>query len=255
MATRPDWCLVPEPVVDARCQWRHGDNFFPEDNVDRTDVGWGDLKVLSPKSIAANVKDRIRKEPIISRNEGAKDAFMLHNVLSEHECLEIINACNEKQFSPALVAMGGYQQYLPDYRSGLRCIVDSPKFSQLLFNRMAPFLPKVAGNGGQLFDFNERMRVLCYYRPNDLFEQHYDSVFKHPVTKAVSAYTLQLYLNTIPDAKVDGGGTAFTDAGEVVTPRAGSVLCFTQNLSHEGQALLTGGIKYTIRTEAMYRKD
>eukprot|EP01061_Rhynchopus_euleeides_P033975 TRINITY_DN5763_c0_g3_i2.p1 TRINITY_DN5763_c0_g3~~TRINITY_DN5763_c0_g3_i2.p1 ORF type:complete len:261 (+),score=99.30 TRINITY_DN5763_c0_g3_i2:127-909(+) len=251
-AARPEWCTVPEPVVQER-DWDYGETFYTEDNVDRTDIGWNDLKVLSEESIADTAEGRVVKEELINKLDGRVHAFMLYNVLSEEECLEIIDACNEKQFTPALVNTGrGRQQYLPDYRSGLRCIADSPKFSQLLFNRIAPFLPK-AMQGMELFNFNERMRVLCYHHPDNRFETHMDGRFQHPTTDAISVYTLQLYLNTIPDAKVDGGGTAFTDDGQVVTPQTGSVLCFTQNLSHEGQALLTGGIKYTIRTEAMYR--
>ena len=35
-------------------------------------------------------------------------------------------------------------------------------------------------------------------------------------------------------------------------PRGGSVLLFTQNIYHEG-SLLRKGLKYTMRTEVMYR--
>ena len=66
--------------------------------------------------------------------------------------------------------------------------------------------------------------------------------------------TVQVYLHDVPEGS--GGGTTFMkDSEEVVCccqPRAGSVLIFSQNLLHEG-SLLKSGLKYALRTEAMYR--
>ena len=243
---RPEWCTVAEPVSQEH-DWEDSQLFYDSDNVDRTDVGW-ELEMLSPENVADSREGKVAKEELINKYDRLTDAFVLHNVLTQAECDEVIAAANKKNYIPALVNIGGGRaQYMPDYRSGLRCIVDSPLFAELLLNRVRPHLPEARLQG-----VNERMRILCYHHPDNRFEEHCDACFKHPVTKASSRYTLQIYLNDIPDAAVDGGGTAFTRDGKVVTPRAGSVLCFTQNLMHEGQPLRTGGIKYTIRTEAMY---
>ena len=56
-----------------------------------------------------------------------------------------------------------------------------------------------------------------------------------------------------------GGATKFIDEGRPGEdlghqPEAGSVLIFTQNLLHEGSRVHQG-IKYTVRTEAMYRYE
>ena len=255
---RPEWCTVAEPVSQEH-DWEESQLFVEEDNVDRTDVGW-ELEMLSPENVADSREGKVVREDLVYRDHGVYDAFVLHNVLTQAECDEVIAAANKKNYTPALINIGrGRQRYLPGYRSGLRCIVDSPLFAQLLLNRVGPHLPKgphpLTGIGGFLQGINERMRILCYHHPDNRFEEHCDGCFTHPVTKASSRYTLQIYLNDIPDAAVDGGGTAFTRDGKVVTPRAGSVLCFTQNLMHEGQPLRTGGIKYTIRTEAMYGRS
>ena len=56
----------------------------------------------------------------------------------------------------------------------------------------------------------------------------------------------------------NGGATTFLDdeqssEGAVpCQPRAGSVLLFSQDLLHEGSRV-NRGLKYTFRTEAMYR--
>jgi hypothetical protein len=68
--------------------------------------------------------------------------------------------------------------------------------------------------------------------------------------------TVQLYLHDIP--KEFGGATTFIPpesiGGDRVAyqPEAGSVLLFTQDLPHEGSKV-EQGIKYTVRTEVMYR--
>ncbi len=43
------------------------------------------------------------------------------------------------------------------------------------------------------------------------------------------------------------------EPAQPIQPRRGSVLLFTQNLLHEG-SLVKSGIKYTMRTEAMYTR-
>merc|ERR1712224_351219 len=75
----------------------------------------------------------------------------------------------------------------------------------------------------------------------------------HPNAGDRSRITVQLYLHDIPDAY--GGATTFFPGMHYSVkhqPEAGSVLLFTQDLLHEG-SLVKEGIKYTLRTEVMYR--
>ena len=68
----------------------------------------------------------------------------------------------------------------------------------------------------------------------------------------ISRITVQLYLHDVPEEF--GGATTFIGAGKnfPCRPKCGSALVFTQNLLHEG-SLVKKGIKYTMRTEVMYR--
>ena len=68
----------------------------------------------------------------------------------------------------------------------------------------------------------------------------------------ISRITVQLYLHDVPEEF--GGATTFIGAGKnfPCQPKCGSALVFTQNLFHEG-SLVKKGIKYTMRTEVMYR--
>ena len=251
-ATRPSWCeYVPEPVL-LETGWRSHQSFTQADDPDRMDVGWGALSLLSGElsPVAA-----VERELLL--DEDGSVAFMLHNVLSEEECDQLLVGCNRKGFTPALVNVGGgVQRYLPKIRSGSRCIVDSAAFGSLLFSRLRPFLPaELPRGGGALHSINDRMRVLCYHAPQDCFKPHADGCFTNPLDGSYSAFTVQLYLNTIPDPEVNGGGTAFTLTNKIAQPQKGSCLVFTQKgLVHEGQALHTGGLKYTLRTEAMYMR-
>lgn len=73
-------------------------------------------------------------------------------------------------------------------------------------------------------------------------------------------YTIQLYLNDSasadPTSELVGGATSFLSRDRKrrldVNPKAGSVLVFQHSgLLHEG-AEVTGGTKYTIRTDIIY---
>lgn len=184
---------------------------------------------------------------------------MVHRVFTPEECEVLIAAVNAKGFTPALLNVGGgLQRYEPRFRNGHRAIVDSPELTRWLFDVLSPHLDAKLDDGAVLADLNERCRVLCY-TPGQYFAEHCDGryVRSHDAGTRYgdcSRVTLQLYLHDVP---IDNGGaTTFLDpnghaAPVACQPRAGSVLLFTQNLLHEGSRL-RAGLKYTMRTEAMY---
>ena len=49
-----------------------------------------------------------------------------------------------------------------------------------------------------------------------------------------------------------GGATTFLDWERVVVPRTGAALVFQHFLLHEG-SVVEAGVKYVLRTDAMYR--
>lgn len=194
-------------------------------------------------------------------------ARVVHDVFTDEECQELISSFNHKGFTPALVNTGGGRQtYLPDYRRGHRVIVDSPEFTQWLFQVLKPHLPEetslLSDSKAKISDINERCRVLCY-TPGQFFAEHCDGQYRrppnHPKAGDCSAITLQMYLHDIPEE--NGGATTFLDpsygnkhnkqAPVPCQPRRGSILLFSQDLLHEG-SLVKAGIKYTIRSEVMY---
>jgi len=183
-------------------------------------------------------------------------ARIIRGLLTEQECLSLVNSINGKGFTPVLVNVGNdEQQFLPDVRDGYRSIVDTPELTRWLLEAMRPYLPAEL-EGSQLVDLNERCRTLCY-TPGQYFEAHFDGRYTRPMSHAnggdFSRITVQLYLNDVPESH--GGATTFLfhKRDDVqCQPTAGSALVFTQDLYHEG-TLLKQGLKYTIRTEAMYR--
>ena len=131
----------------------------------------------------------------------------------------------------------------------------------------------------RLTRLNERLRFLKY-GPAQYFREHCDGSYVTPDGKETSFLTIHLYLN---DTEGDPGGiTADSQDGEGikqtskggatrflsdgtkmnggeerfldVNPKAGSVLVFQHKfLWHEGSELKRG-LKYTVRTDAMYTK-
>eukprot|EP00439_Symbiodinium_sp_Y106_P016429 s877_g2.t1 len=273
--------------------WKHGQTFTASQDRWRLDS-------FAPRSRAATRKDLGRgatfDAELRSAVSGDDDAELavsgdrrtfarvVHNVLDEDDCADLIRCINQKGFTPALLNIGnGRQRYEPDVRNGHRAIVDNQELSSYLLEMLRPHLPGMI-QGSHLVDLNERCRVLCYtpgqeqgwaikqellfrkggplIQNSQEFGPHYDGCFVRPRGSRnegdESMVTVQLYLHDVPESS--GGATTFLAGGRGAgpkealpcQPRAGSVLLFTQNLLHEG-SLVTSGLKYTLRTEAMYR--
>jgi len=259
-----------EPV-----DWVVGQRFTSNDDPDRTDPskyaweGPAFLKHTHPASqrqLTSLDELDVRGAGVRGCNAGFSFARVVHNALNEDQCAELLDQVNAKGFTPALLNIGGGVQVLAsDVRDGLRVIVDSQPLTQYLFEILQPHLPQTvekAGKRRQLVGLNERCRFLCY-TPGHVFEPHFDGRFwrtpPHPNAGDCSLVTLQLYLNNVPPE--NGGATSFLGRPEnkmepkkiSLQPRAGSVLLFTQDLRHEGSEV-KAGVKYTMRTEAMYRQ-
>jgi hypothetical protein len=175
----------------------------------------------------------------------------IYNDNTPEEWRALIDMTNEKGYTPALVNIGrGNQQYLPDVRDHARCIIDDDHMTDFFFKLLAPYIPPEKASR-KLHNLNERLRFLCYFNPGQRFEVHYDGNFtkiEGPRKGDTSFVTIQIYLNS----DSIGGETLFHLKPEVrFQPREGAVVIFSQDLPHEG-CELKGGIKYTVRTEAMY---
>ncbi|KAL8699609.1 MAG: hypothetical protein Q9201_005903 [Fulgogasparrea decipioides] len=127
--------------------------------------------------------------------------------------------------------------------------------------------PEITGKGYLKKDWtyratgaNERMRFLKHLDGN-YFNPHLDANFATEEGKEVSFITMHLYLNE-PDeeSQLQGDTTTFhamdwTERHVDVIPKVGRVLRFQQrSLLHFG-ADVARGIKYTMRTDLMYRRS
>ncbi|KAL1985423.1 hypothetical protein VTN96DRAFT_7866 [Rasamsonia emersonii] len=143
--------------------------------------------------------------------------------------------------------------------------------------------PARRGEVLQLSRLNERLRFLRY-EGGEYFRPHWDGMYETDDGLERSYFTVHLYLNgegeqdleelkkayeekkkngTVdrgsPDAKLLGGATSFVDTDKDdravrVFPKTGSVLVFQQNhLAHGGDDVFRG-VKYTMRTDVMYRQ-
>jgi len=257
LAGRP--LVVP---VFFKTRWKQGQLFTEEEDPDRTRQQWtppGFILEKDPRQQSAETT--VEELPIPSHHghgfRGLSFARVIRHVLSEDDCASLLRAVNSKGFTPALLNIGGGRQKLASYvRDGHRIIVDSVEVADWLLEVLRPHLPEQLADGSRLVNLNERLRFLCY-TPGQVFEEHCDGRYcrphGHPQAGDVSRVTVQLYLHDVPQS--NGGATRFFPAEEdsvAHQPEAGSVLLFTQDLSHEG-SLLSEGLKYTLRTEAMYR--
>mmetsp|Transcript_118389 Transcript_118389/g.235811 ORF Transcript_118389/g.235811 Transcript_118389/m.235811 type:complete len:302 (-) Transcript_118389:137-1042(-) len=234
--------------------WFEGQKFTEIDDPDRTQEPF-----LTPSFVQH--KDPLKQQdktwaeelPILMDNSFAR---VVYGLLDETDCAELIDCINRKGFTPALLNIGrGRQKLEPSIRNGHRVIVDSGEVSAWILRVLEPYLPERLW-GGNLVDLNERLRFLCY-TPGQEFAMHCDGRYHrprgHPRAGDFSMVTVQIYLHDVPPSH--GGATTFDLGGRQgllpCQPKAGSALLFTQDLEHEGSVLLKG-LKYTVRTEAMY---
>ncbi|KAI1808891.1 hypothetical protein F4811DRAFT_499308 [Daldinia bambusicola] len=213
-------------------------------------------------------------------------AVVLDHVLSPSECARLIelaeasvhprnkNKVNGSPWAPALVNVGGgYEVEMLDYRNSDRIIWDQQDIVDRLWARLEQ-VPQIKETlltseqpKGTVWDFqriNKRMRFLKYGQ-GQFFRPHCDGPYGETGEDGKSVlthYTLHLYLNDSKQevgdaADLVGGATSFLSANQVrkvdVNPKAGRVLIFQhRRLYHAGDDVLDG-IKYTMRTDIMYR--
>ena len=131
-------------------------------------------------------------------------------------------------------------------RDNERVMFDDAPLAAELFERTRAVLPEKL-RGGVLVGYNERFRGYRY-RNGQRFAPHFDGAYVRPNGGEGSQITLLFYLNEA----FEGGETNLLDYEVVIRPRLGSLLAFEHAMLHEG-APVTAGVKYVLRTDAMYR--
>jgi len=251
--------LDGKPLVPPQfhhVDWREHQKFTESDDPDRTQEPFSPPSFVQHKDpVQQREKTWSEELPIPTENSFAR---VVYGLFDEDDCAELIDCVNQKGFTPALLNIGrGVQQLAPLVRNGHRVIVDNAELSSWILRVLEPYLPGQMW-GGKLVELNDRLRFLCY-TPGQAFEMHWDGNYRrprgHPRAGDSSMITVQIYLHDVPSSH--GGATTFNlgkKAGLLpCQPKAGSALLFTQDLAHEGSILLKG-LKYTVRTEAMYEQ-
>jgi len=249
-----------QPPQFLKTGWTIGQKFNEQDDPDRTQEAWELPEFFRRKDpLVQQAQTTVVELQVPKANPHSHFARVVRKALSEEDCAGILNAVNNKKFTPALTNVGGgMQQFLPEFRDGHRVVIDSPELAAWLLVVLRPHLPEQLVDGSRLVGLNERLRFLCY-TPGQFFEEHYDGCYirphGHPQAGDRSRITVQFYLHDVPERY--GGATTFFPEKQYSVkhqPEAGSVLLFTQDLLHEG-SLVQEGIKYTVRTEVMYSRS
>merc|ERR1712196_713409 len=118
--------------------WRDGQQFTELDDPDRMQETW-----LAPAFVKQPPSETWVEELRIPENvaRGGSFARVVHGVLTEEQCAELLSSVNHKGFTPALLNIGrGRQKLEPYVRNGHRAIVDSPELSLWLLEALRDHL-------------------------------------------------------------------------------------------------------------------
>ncbi|KAI9190572.1 prolyl 4-hydroxylase [Polychytrium aggregatum] len=196
--------------------------------------------------------------------------FAMVDVLSAHECTQILAACFSLGFTPDVPTEGPASESVSVLADNVFWLADTELLS-VIFRRCEPFLPPTVA-GAPLAGINARWRIYRYV-PGAVYRPHIDGAwpasgldkdgnYQYDAYKGErwSRLTFLVYLNE----GFEGGHTTYflpsVDVGILdafpVTPRAGTVMCFPHgdtrgSLLHEGSAV-TDGAKYIIRADVLY---
>jgi hypothetical protein len=213
---------------------------------------------------------------------GVPGAFIILDVFTPDECLQIVQAASAIGFEKDQAAEGSALLKTSILARNFVWLADS-HFLDHFYSQILPFVHPTApaGPGGQIGNvrgINARFRVY-QYTENQLYRPHIDGAWPaaglDPTTGEYmhdsqpaddplwSRYTLLVYLNS--DVPEDTGCTTFfmpsNEMGVMdatsVRPIQGAVLCFPHgdtegSLLHEGSAVGKDGGKLVIRTELLY---
>ncbi|XP_052702515.1 uncharacterized protein LOC128179058 isoform X2 [Crassostrea angulata] len=193
-----------------------------------------------------------RQEIELQRCWEGKLVFLLHNVFTKKECLQLIKESEMRGFSPAMIhTADGKEITKTDTRNNYHNFLDSVEEMEKIQKRLRPYIPELWRNH-KIVGLNERLRVQRY-DSGEYFKPHFDAGFRRENGEK-SFLSVQIFLND----DFLGGDTTFLDLEESerieVEPRTGSVLIYQHDILHEDSAVLSGR-KYALRTDVMYSAE
>ena len=217
--------------------------------------------------------------------------FTIGNLLSFHECQEIINRANQKGWNKSSPSGGGHGRIgNEDPRTNKFSIFHDELLSEKIWNNIELYIPKNIDFLGENVYFNthtkgrewkpkfiyNKMRIYKY-DIGDVFPEHIDYKVKRHIIKDEKEYiqqsflTLLIYLND----NIEGGKTGYwpnhcgihcrflrnvekqqskKEHQVIITPKTGLGVIQDQNILHEALPP-TKGIKYILRTDIICERE
>ncbi|KAF8151503.1 hypothetical protein B0H34DRAFT_727924 [Crassisporium funariophilum] len=201
---------------------------------------------------------------------------VIDDLFTSEECVALIAlAESEDQWKQAAVHYGlaAHENYInTDYRNSERILRFDQPAAERLYQKLLPYVQEFAmlkaGDSWEgivdrpgnvrgiwtLVGVNERLSFLRY-GPGNYFRGHCDGQLELPDGRK-SRVTLQIYLG---DEAVQGGATRIygnlSERFVDIEPKKGRVLIFQQRgIWHSGEDV-TNGLKYTLRSDFMFRQS
>lgn len=175
------------------------------------------------------------------------------NFFSTEFCTDVISKC-----SPLLENSDSFCERYDDRRNS-RCVLNDQTSADDILNQLVKVFqfPQILNEGDKSVKFvglNKKLRF-CKYDVGDHFAKHYD--YYSQADENVTRFTVMIYLNE----GFEGGETRFLQhdyphtLNFQISPKVGDCIVFSQEdnrLLHEG-ASVTKGVKYILRTDAIYQ--
>ena len=216
-----------------------------------------------------NLLDQTKREAhtFVDLSFDDKLAFQVDGVISDHECLRLIEFTEQLGFREAAPGI----QTPPGMRQNQTVHwMAHPRDVERLFSRVMAFIPTVLDGRASMDSLSHRWNTYRY-TSGQQFKPHLDGdwpgYFVDPETKQLECWktgrsmlSMLLYLNGQEEG-VQGGDTLLIESGKVVrrvVPRGGRVLFFRHGIHpksvlHAGDILGEGAAKYVVRINVMYQ--
>jgi len=158
--------------------------------------------------------------------------FLLNNVFSQDECLEIISTLEESPGNPTFMAESpryGFKQFLSKY------------LAELIWSRVSPFVPKYI-QGHRVMRLMETISFKQIKSKSPQTSKHIDKFRIKNDYSSFSYSTFILYLNDNQTSELAGGETELYYENKVFKsyPKMGSILVFHGDWFHLGKEIFRG---------------
>ncbi len=190
----------------------------------------------------------MKKETIALRSIGEPfRAFIIDDAFQIDECQSLLAMAEDRGWTIEQTNKYGEKWRDDALRDNQSAYINSTKLANELYSRIARFLPESCG-------LNKHLRFNAF-RGKQKIAPHVDGEYESFRNATMSKMTFILYLNDVKN----GGETRFLNAETMkhidVEPTAGRVLLFDQRLCHAALPVRGSGVKFTLRSDVLYKEQ